>query len=125
MSTQEIPHSDWSNFLNTFSLQHEGWLATLEISGDEIGTQQEVQELPFEGVSVAGSEQAETIVISLGKSAEDHISHTINNPAHVSVEQTPAGATTVLQIESEDQSKTLLRFRSPMPPEFVDGVVLD
>jgi len=125
MSTQEISRSSWSDFLNTFSLQHEGWLATLEIFGEDIGAQREARELPFEGVSVAGSEEPESIVISLGKSPEYHVSHTIDKPAHIWVEQTPAGATAVLQIESEDQSKTLLRFRSPMPPEFVDGVVLD
>jgi hypothetical protein len=28
-----------------------------------------------------------------------------------------------LEIESSDESKALLRFRSPLLPEFVDGVV--
>ena len=50
---------------------------------------------------------------------------TITKPEHVWLEQTPGGANAALEIESENQTKTLLRFRSSMPPEMVDGVVLD
>ena len=125
MSTQEIPRNVWTSFFDTFSRQHQGWLATLEIFATDVGAQQEVKELPFEGVSL-GSETGEAeISISFGRTAEDHVSHTIKSPAHIWIEQTTSGANAALEIESEDQSKTLLRFRSPMPPEFVDGVVLD
>lgn len=37
MPTQEIPRQEWNNFFDSFSRQHEGWLATLEIFGPEIG----------------------------------------------------------------------------------------
>jgi hypothetical protein len=39
--------------------------------------------------------------------------------------QTSGGANAALEIESENQNKTLLRFRSALPPERVDGVVVD
>jgi hypothetical protein len=39
--------------------------------------------------------------------------------------QTSGGANAALEIESENQNKTLLRFRSALPPEMVDGVVVD
>jgi len=35
------------------------------------------------------------------------------------------GANVALEIESENHNKTLLRFRSALPPEMVDGVVVD
>jgi len=35
------------------------------------------------------------------------------------------GANAALEIESADHVKTLLRFRSPLPADMVDGVVLD
>ncbi|CAN5438101.1 hypothetical protein BH20ACI3_BH20ACI3_19140 [soil metagenome] len=41
MPTQEIPRDEWKTFLDTFSRQHEGWLATLEVLGTDIGAQQE------------------------------------------------------------------------------------
>ena len=126
MPTQEIPRKEWNNFFDTFSRQHEGWLATLEVFGPEIGAQEEARELPLEGVSIAsGTNEPETIAISIGKSPEDHLSHTIVEPAHVWLEQTEEGANAALEIESENEIKTLLRFRSPVPPEFVDGIVLD
>jgi hypothetical protein len=39
--------------------------------------------------------------------------------------QTSEGANAALEIESADETKTLLRFRSALLPEFVDGVVLE
>jgi len=126
MPTQEIPRQEWNNFFDSFSRQHQGWLATLEIFGAEIGAQEEAHELPLEGVSIAsGTNEPEAIAISIGKSPENHLSHTIAKPARVWLEQTDEGANAALEIESEDETKTLLRFRSPVPPEFVDGVVLD
>ena len=125
MPTQEIPRKEWNNFFDTFSRQHEGWLATLEVLTAEIGAQEEAHELPLEGVSVASeTDESESIAISMGKTPEAHISHTIVKPAHVWLEQTSEGANAALEIESADGSKSLLRFRSPMPPEFVDGVVI-
>ena len=125
MRTQEIPRQEWKSFFDSFSRQHEGWLATLEVLVSDVGAQEEAHELPLEGVSVASNtNQTETIAISMGRTLEDHISHTIVKPTHVWLEQTDQGADAALEIESADDAKTLLRFRSPVPSELVDGVVL-
>jgi hypothetical protein len=126
MPTQEIPRAEWNNFFDSFSRQHEGWLATLEIFAPDIGAQEEAHELPLEGISIASEDgSAETIAINLGKSPDNHITHLISAPEHVWLEQTSGGANAALEIESENQTKTLLRFRSALPAEMVDGVVLD
>lgn len=125
MPTQEIPRDEWTTFLDTFSRQHEGWLSTLEILGTDIGAQQEVLNLPLEGISVSRDIVPETIAISLGNDAEDHVTHTITNPTRIWLEQTSEGANAALEIESEDEVKTLLRFRSALPADMVDGVVLE
>src|SRR5215216_3054241 len=52
MPTQEIPREQWNNFFNSFSRQHEGWLATLEVFATDAGAQQEVSDVPFEGISL-------------------------------------------------------------------------
>jgi hypothetical protein len=122
MQTREIPRKEWGNFFDSFSRDHEGWLATLEVFGSEIGAQEEAHELPLEGVSIASeTNESETIAISMGKTAEVHVSHDVQKPTHVWLEQTDQGASAALEIESEDQTKTLLRFRSPVQPELVDG----
>ena len=104
MQTQEISRDEWRTFFDSFSRQHEGWLATLELLGDEIGAQQQGRELALAGVSLAsGGEEPEAISIGLGITPDERVSHAITQPTRV----------------------WLLRFRSPMPAEFVDGVVLD
>ena len=126
MPTQEIPREDWSKFFDVFSRQHEGWLATLEIFAPDVGAQEEAHELPLEGISIAsGGNEADAIAINLGKTPEDHVTHTIMKPEHVWLEQTSGGANAALEIESENQSKSLLRFRSALPSEMVDGVVME
>jgi hypothetical protein len=130
MITKEIPRNEWTTFLDRFSRQHEGWLATLEVLDVEIGAQQEAHDLPLEGITATSKAAAKdsgagTIAISLGNNAEDHITHTITEPTRVWLEQTPQGANAALEIESADQVKTLLRFRSSLPADMVDGVVLE
>ncbi|HEV7747171.1 MAG TPA: DUF5335 family protein [Pyrinomonadaceae bacterium] len=126
MSTQEIPRKEWSDFFDTFSRRHQGWLATLEIFGSEVGAQEEAHELPLEGLSVASEpDESEAIEISMGKAPDDHVSHAVEKPIRVWLEQSDEGADAALEIESEDQTKTLLRFRSPAPPELTEGVVQD
>jgi hypothetical protein len=125
VSTQAIPREQWSNFFDSFSRQHEGWLATLEIFDNEIGAQEEARELPLSGISLSSAEDEDSIALMLGKEPGDHITHIIEKPEQVWVEQTPEGVNAALEIESKDKTKALLRFRSPVLPELVDGVVLD
>jgi Family of unknown function (DUF5335) len=112
MPTQEIPRNEWTTFLDTFSRQHEGWLATVEILGPDIGAQQEAFNLPLEGISASGDREPETIAISLGNDAKDHVTHTITNPNRIWLEQTSEGANAALEVEAADEVKTLLRLGS-------------
>jgi hypothetical protein len=128
MPTQEIPRDEWATFLERYSRQHEGWLATLEVFGPEIGAQQEALDLPLEGIAAAskdGNPSTISISISLGNAPDDHVTHTITDPTRLWLEQTSQGANAALEIESAGEVKTLLRFRSALPAEMVDGVVLE
>lgn len=121
MNTKEIIRNEWAGFFEMFSKQHEGWLASLEIFGDDVAAQTEAVELPFEGISFDA--EAESLLISFGKTAADHISHTVERPRRVWLRQTPEGADDSLEIEEHGTQKTLLRFRAAVRPEFVDGIV--
>ena len=123
MKTKEIPRNEWQEFFNIFSRQHEGWLVTLEILGSEIGAQVEEHGLPFEGiVDEENAVQGHEILMMFGAKRDDHITHSISNPATVSLEQTDEGADAALAIESADGVTALLRFRSAVLPEMVDAV---
>lgn len=120
METREISRNEWRTFFDQFSQEHEGWLSTLEVFGPDIGAQQEGSELPFEGVSVSsGQDELDTITVTIGSAAADHVSHTIEGPTRVWLE-TEGGTNAALEIEAEDESKTLLRFRSPGLTRVVD-----
>jgi Family of unknown function (DUF5335) len=124
MQTREIPRTEWRSFFDTFNRQHEGWLATLEVFSSDLGAQEQAHELPLEGVTVSSQTGTdEEIAISLGRSPEEHINHTIAEPTHVWVERTNEGANAALEVESKDQTKTLLTFRAAVTPELVDGLV--
>ncbi len=124
MPTQEIPRDEWTTFFDTFTQQHEGWLASLEVFAPDIGAQQEARDLPLEGISTTAKDsESQTIAISLGKNPGDHITHTIAAPTRLWLEQTSQLANAALEIESADEVKTLLRFRSPLLAEMVDGAV--
>ena len=123
MKTKEIPRNEWPEFFDSFSRQHEGWLATLEMLGAEIGAQVEERTLAFEGVVDEGDEvQGHEIVMMFGAEPDDHITHSINNPTTVSLEQTDEGADIALAIKSADGVTALLRFRSAVLPELADAV---
>ena len=124
MKTTAIPRSEWPKFFDSFSRQHEGWLATLEIFASDIGAQVEERELAFEGIVDEWDEAlGNQIIIMMGAKPDDHITHTIARPTDVSLEQTDEGADVALAIKSEAGALVLLRFRSAMLPEMVDGVV--
>lgn len=124
MKTKEIPKNEWPKFFDIFSRQHEGWLVTLEIFGTEFGAQVQERELAFEGIVDEWDEiHGNQIVIMVGEKPDDHITHSIARPTQVSLEQTDEGAHSVLAIKSADGVMALMRFRSPMLPEIVDGLV--
>jgi hypothetical protein len=124
MKTKEIPKNEWPKFFDSFSRQHEGWQVTLEIFGTEIGAQVQERGLAFEGIVDEWDEvQGNQLVIIVGAKSDDHITHSIGRPIEVSMEQTDEGADAVLAIKSADGVMALLRFRSPILPEMVDGLV--
>lgn len=124
MKTKEIPREQWTQFFASFSRQHEGWLITLEIFGEEIGCQVEENELTFQGITDEWDEvSGSTITVMTGHKPEDHVTHGIALPTEVCLEQTDEGADVALAIKSDDGMTALLRFRSPMRSYWVDGVV--
>ena len=122
MSIEEIPRAQWNGFFDSFSRRHEGWLTSLELLEGTSGPQR--GPLSFEGISLnARDDDTDSIVISLATSPVEHVTHMIDHPKRVMLQRTAEGANASLEIEAEDHARTLLRFRSPMLPELVDGIV--
>jgi hypothetical protein len=122
---REIPRDEWVEFLDSFSRQHEGWMVTVEVFGAEIGAQVEAEELTLEGITADLKDGENVISVIVGKRPTEHITHNIAQPTSIRIEQTEGGADMALQIESGDGMTTLVRFRSAVLPEMVDGIVAE
>jgi hypothetical protein len=121
MPTDEIRPPEWREFFDTFSRAHEGWLVTIEVLG-RLGAQEEASELPLVGVTAEEQSHGGSISIMVGE-GERNLTHTIAQPTRVWVQRTDEGAEAAVEIEAKTGEKTLLRFRSAVPPELVDGML--
>ncbi len=88
-------------------MQHDHWLVTVDGDGEA---------MPLEGIVARDA----LVVVTLGGDISHHRRITID-AARVHVEQN-GGVDEGVAIESTDGHVTHLRFRSPMPPELVDGI---
>ena len=126
MATREIPRNEWVAFFDSFSRQHENWLSTVEVIGADVGAQLEASERPLAGITadLGQDEQHDLVSVFIGGTPGEHVAHLIRGPAHVRLKERDDGAHEALQIESRTGATTLLRFRSVVPSELVDGFVL-
>jgi hypothetical protein len=61
-------------------------------------------------------------MIMIGATADDHVTHSINQPTQVSLEQTDEDADVALAIKAIDGSTALLRFQPSSLPEPVKAL---
>jgi hypothetical protein len=123
MAIQEIPKDQWQEFLDSFSRLHQGWLADVQVLGDQTGWHFEAKGLPFRGAAyeTKGSGKNE-VSIFIDQSPEEGITHTVSYPTHIRLEQTDSGVDQGLEVEAKDGSKTVVRFRNPASPDLVDRI---
>jgi hypothetical protein len=113
--TQEVPRSEWKSFLGDFSRAHEGWLATVEVVGFEIGDQVETRARPLRGISTdvagPGEHKDEKVEVIVGAGPHEHLTHIVSSPEAIRLEQTRFGQDETLEIESQDGTRTLVRLQ--------------
>lgn len=120
MKNRQIPRAEWYEFFQEFSRSHEGWLVTVRVMNQRIGSQVEARQLPLEGI--VADPEATSISIHLGRSPEKHVEHPVEKPLQVWLELEEDGAERALEIVSETGTKTVLEFRVSQPAEMVDGL---
>jgi Family of unknown function (DUF5335) len=105
---KNIERNDWARFFESFTMQHDRWLVSVDGEKDT---------LPLEGITTRDDGN---VVITLGGDISHH-RRIIIDARSVRVQQSD-GTDEGVEIESNDGHTTRLRFRSPMPPELVDGI---
>ncbi len=117
----DIAPREWISFLDGFSRQHEGWLATLEVA-TAAGKLTEVVNRRLRGVSIDHADGHQRAYVEIGDTSGESLTHTVESPTRIRFRRTQAGAHEGLEIESADGSRTIVRFRSAMLPETLDGI---
>jgi hypothetical protein len=125
MATQEIPRSEWRSFCETFTRQHEGWVATVEVLTGELGDQIEANDMPFQAINadLKGSDP-DAIEITLG-SPNKEVTRTAQRVTKLSFEQSESGEHEGLEIQTVDGETTVMRFRVAQYPEALDQTAED
>jgi hypothetical protein len=109
--TREIAKSEWQNFFSGFSDQHDDEPVEVQVIGSELGAQIEGQELHLRGISRAGKDEESDLALLLESVDGRHLTHMIEKPVHVWLQQTPDSTDKTLEIESADGTKTLVNLR--------------
>lgn len=117
----EIAHDEWRAYLDSFSREHLDWLVAVELRSPE-GRLMVVEERPLKGVSVDHAEGLDRAYIQVGEGSEAHMTHTVERPVRITFKQSKTGQHEGLEIASANGTTTVIRFRSAMEPEAVDGL---
>src|ERR1041385_8875992 len=111
MKTEEIPRERWVSFLDAFSREHAGWVVTIEILGSDIGDQEETTALPLVGITADMKDRERRIEIIAGRGTDEHLTRIIETPRRLWVREAAEETRTAVEVESDDLTVTLVRFR--------------
>ena len=121
MPTMDVPAREWSDFLESFSLRHRAWLATIEDAG---GGRNEHGAKPMPLAAVTPEREGPRVrAIEISFTPESGAAAVrIDNPTAVRLRQTDAGADRALEIVDGAGHCIRIAFRAAAVPEMVDGV---
>jgi hypothetical protein len=112
----EIPKEQWQAYLDEFSKRNSGRMANLQVLSEELGTQEEAEMLPFEGVTLEtkGSLAASVEIMLGGKGAADdrNLTHTVSQVRSIALKRGADGREDALEIEAGDGTKVILIFKA-------------
>ena len=117
----EIEPHEWISFLDGFSRQHEGWLATIEVATPG-GKLTEVVNRRLKGVGIDHADGKQRAYVEVGNAPDECLTHVVDSPTRIRFRRTMMGAHQGLEIMSAGGTTTIVRFRSAMLPEMLDGI---
>jgi hypothetical protein len=118
---KEIPHDEWSRFLEEFSRSHHGWLVWIEQYGAETGSHADIHSLPLEGMSIQldGHDETLAIIARSSEKAHGHLLFNVAAPIGLRLEQSgrhgKPGRDKKLHIDSSGAPTTVVAFKAAPP----------
>jgi hypothetical protein len=120
MRRREIARRQWQEFFDSFNGQHEGWLVGVDRFDEFLD--ESVETRHRDGALRGVQSEDGSVALAVDDRASGHLeTESIQNPQRVVLEQSEDQMDTALEIEGA-QSCLIMRFRTPMPVEMVDGI---
>ena len=118
----EIQQEQWQAYLDGFSKRNSGRIADLQLLSDELGTQEEAEMLPFQGITLDTkgflASSVEIMLGGTGSGDKRNLTHTVTRIRRIVPKTGRDGREEALEIEAADGAKTILIFKSlPELPE--------
>ena len=114
----EIQQEQWQAYLDDFSKRNSGRMADLQILSDELGTQEEAEMLPFEGITLDTkgflASSVEIMLGGTGSADKRNLTHTVTRIRRIVPKTGRDGREEALEIEARDGAKTILIFKTPL-----------
>jgi hypothetical protein len=117
MATEHVASGQWISFFQSFSRRHAGWLVKVEVLGERIGAQVEVDSLPLEGITLEHDEGSPSVEITVVDRRGGHLTHMVSDVRDVWL-KTEDGADQALELAAAS-AVTLVTFRSALVSDAV------
>jgi hypothetical protein len=113
----EIQQEQWQAYLDGFSKRNSGRIADLLILSEELGTQEEAEMLPFEGITLEtkGSlaSSVEIMLGGTGSADKRNLTHTVTQVRRIVPKIGADGREDALELEADEGAKTIIIFKTP------------
>ena len=120
MRRREIARRQWQQFFDAFNGEHEGWLVGVDRFEEFLD--ESVETRHRDGALRGLQSEDGSVALAVDDRASGHLeTESIRNPQRIVLEQSEDEIDTALEIEGA-QSCLIMRFRTPMPLEMVDGI---
>src|SRR5215472_7028011 len=112
-STREPERSSWPKYFDSVTASIEGTLVTVELMGEQLGDQTDVERLPVQAISYDPRDDVlEVAVGGRGTRYPVVLRHFISSPTAISVEELEGRPTAIL-VTDPDGVRTLIRLFEP------------
>ena len=107
--TREIPRGEWRVFFDDFSRDLEGPLATVEVAGEELGSQLEAERSTLTGITYDHGDDILVIGLDVQGGSSEDLEHIVYHPQKIDLAE--SGEVTTFDIEDSDAVKTLVKLQ--------------
>jgi hypothetical protein len=123
MSMRGIARVEWQSFLEEFSRDHRGWVATVSRASPGGSRHVDAHARPLRSVRITttGPEIA-TVAIHLHRDPPPEEVIEVTDAVRLVVDETSEGAPQALEVESKGGDRVRIELRGAVPPGILDGL---